>query len=120
MVAGSYYTNVAYRQLNLVLTASLSQILCLQVVNTDTILQKLSSMTWLTRLHISAPNYQAASGSLQCVNALRRLRDLKIVDMQPLGSITGLAIAPPLSYCTALTRLGDLHVPTEVHTRSVC
>jgi hypothetical protein len=78
-------------------------------------------MTWLTRLHISAPDYQAASGSLQCLSALRRLRDLKVVDTQPPGSSrTALATAPPLSYCTALTRLGNLHVPTEVHTESVC
>ena len=77
-------------------------------------------MTWLTRLHITAPNYQAASGSLQCLSALHRLRDLKVVDMQPPGSRTGLATVPPLSYCTALTWLGNLYVPTEVHTRSVC
>ena len=78
-------------------------------------------MTWLTRLHISGLNFQAASGSLQCLSALHRLRDLKVVDMQPPGSSrTALATAPPLSYCTALTRLADLHVPTEVHTIIVC
>ena len=74
----------------------------------------------MSRLHISAPNYQAASGSLQSLSALRRLRDLKVVDTQPPGSRTGLAAVPPLSCCTALTRLGNLHVPTEVPTKSVC
>jgi hypothetical protein len=94
--------------------------LCLQLRYTDTILQELSSMTWLTRLHISVPDYQAASGSLQCLSALRRLRDLKVVDMQPPGSRIGLGTVLPLSYCTALTRRGNLYVPDEVHTRGVC
>ena len=74
-------------------------------------------MTWLTRLRISARNFQVVSSSLQCLSGLRRLRDLEIVDMQPPGSRTGLATAPPLSYCTALTRLEILYLPTEVHTK---
>jgi hypothetical protein len=77
-------------------------------------------MTWLTQLRISAPNDQAANGSLQYLSALHRLRDLEVVNMQPPSSMTGLATVPPLSHCTALTRLGDLYVPTEVHTKSVC
>jgi hypothetical protein len=105
----------------LVLTTTLSQVLCLQAMyQLNTSLLELSSMTWLTQLRISTHDYQTATGSLQCLSALRRLRDLKVVDMQHPGSrtATGLATVPPLSYCTALTRLGHICVSTEVHTRT--
>ena len=74
-------------------------------------------MTWLTQLRISTPNYPMASGSLQCLSALRRLRDLEIGDEDSPSSRAGLSIAPPLSYCTALTRLGNICVSTEVQAR---
>ena len=74
-------------------------------------------MTWLTQLRISTSNYPIAYGSLQCLSALCRLHDLEIDDEDYPGSRTGLSTAPPLSYCTALTRLGRICVSTEVHTR---
>jgi hypothetical protein len=74
-------------------------------------------MTWLTQLRISTSNYPIASGSLQCLSALRRLHDLEIDDEDYPGSRTGLSTAPPLSYCTALTRLGCICVSTEVQAR---
>ena len=74
-------------------------------------------MTWLTQLRICTSNYPIASGSLQCLSALRRLRDLEIDDEDSPSSRTGLSTAPPLSYCTALTRLGNICVSTEVQAR---
>jgi hypothetical protein len=74
-------------------------------------------MTCLTQLCISSPDYQAASGSLQCLSALRQLRDLHVTVIGRQGK-SGLATVPPLSRCTALTRLRNLYVPTEVRTNN--
>jgi hypothetical protein len=79
-----------------------------------TSLHELSSLTRLTQLRIDIFDFHMNSGSLQCLGALRRLRDLDI-GMLGRGSKTGLATAPRW---TALTRLTWLYVPTQVHTEN--
>ena len=78
-------------------------------------MQELSSLTRLTQLHIWTPDCQAAGGSLQCLSALHRLRDLD-VDVSASCSRAHPATVPQLSHCTALTRLRWMLVPGEVHT----
>ena len=78
-------------------------------------MQELSSFTRLTQLHIRFSDNQIASSSLQCLSALRRLRALDI-DLPGRQDGADWATAPPLSHCTALTRLRWVHVPTQVHT----
>ena len=81
-----------------------------------TTVQELSSLTRLTKLRVDTTDYQTADGSLQGLSALHLLRDLEVAALQP-ATDTRLATVLLLSYCTALTRLGNLYVPTEVHTR---
>lgn len=83
----------------------------------STTVQQLSIMTRLTQLQIGSPDYQTACGSLQCLSALCQLRDLD-VDVSDSCSATGVAtVVPPLSFCTALTRLKWTLMPTQVHTK---
>lgn len=81
-----------------------------------TTVQELSRLTRLTKLRVDTTDYQTANGSLQGLSALNLLRDLEVSALQP-ATDTRLATVLPLSYCTALTRLGNLYVPTEVRTR---
>ena len=94
----------------------LSQAMYAQGECVSTRVQELSSLTQLTKLHISSPDYQTASCSLQCLSALRRLQVLN-VDVDAPCSRARLATAPPLSHSTTLTKLRWQCVPTEVRIR---
>ena len=88
--------------------------MCAQGGCVCTSLHVLNSLTRLTQLRMDIPYFPIASSSLQCLSALRRLRDL---DIGLLGRqyMTRLVTVPPLPHCTALTRLKWLDVPTQVH-----